>query len=139
LSTHPKFPKDFALEAVKEAGKIIMTKNIFEFVPFFFLQLLSTAMGTSAAVITSTAAAYDDISTISVIWLCSECRSFNWTHFDKFKFSLNNFGILKWTVGTLSKKFTFLDLNIKISGPRIKMTTYQKPPNLHLYPTGPSA
>ncbi|KAL7544757.1 hypothetical protein ACHAWF_008123, partial [Thalassiosira exigua] len=160
LSIHPKFTEDFALEAVKEAMKIIMTNNIFEFGTLLFLQLLDTTMGTSAAVMWATLYfGYHEvkkllpdfgkylyrrrlrryIDDIFAIWLCDECRSCNCTHFDEFKSALNKFGILTWTVDKLSKKCTFLDLNIEISGPRIKTTTYQKPLNLYLYLPGPSA
>ena len=49
LSTHPEFPKDYSLEAVKAAMEIIMQSNHFVFGDLNFLQLLGTAMGTSAA------------------------------------------------------------------------------------------
>ena len=50
LSLRPNFPKDFPLKAVKEAMIIIMQNNVFEFGDICFLQLLVTAMETSAAV-----------------------------------------------------------------------------------------
>ncbi|KAL7530298.1 hypothetical protein ACHAWF_003326, partial [Thalassiosira exigua] len=135
LSTHPKFPTDFALEAVKEAMKIIMTNNIFQFGTLLLLQLLDTAMGTYAAVMWATLYfGYHEVKTLLPNF--SNC---NCTHFNGFKSALNNFGILTWTVDKPSKKCTFLDLNIKISGPMIKTTTYQKPLNLHLYLPGPLA
>jgi hypothetical protein len=47
-------PEGFPLEKVLGAMKIIMRNNIFEFGDCYFLQLLGTAMGTSAAVMWAT-------------------------------------------------------------------------------------
>ena len=46
---------------------------------------------------------------------------------------LNNFGILTWEVGPLSREVDFLDLTLRIEGGRIVSKTYQKPLNLYLY------
>ena len=54
LSKHPDFPEDFPLEAVKEAIGYIMRNNHFVFGDLNFLQILGTAMGTSAACIWAT-------------------------------------------------------------------------------------
>ena len=43
-------PLGFLVDAVLSAMRIIMKNNLFEFGDLFFLQLLGTAMGTSAAV-----------------------------------------------------------------------------------------
>ena len=47
-------PEGFPLEAVKKAMVIIMKNNVFEFGDLHFLQLIVTAMGTSAAVMWAT-------------------------------------------------------------------------------------
>ena len=44
-----ELPDGFPLKAVKEAMKLIMQNNIFEWGDLYFLQLLGTAMGTSCA------------------------------------------------------------------------------------------
>ncbi len=44
LSTRPDFPKDFPVKAVKDAMKIIMQNNLFEFGKAKFLQLLGITM-----------------------------------------------------------------------------------------------
>ena len=49
LSTHPEFPPDYPLNAVKSAMKTIMRTNHFEFRDMNFIQLTGIAMGTSAA------------------------------------------------------------------------------------------
>ncbi|KAL7550561.1 hypothetical protein ACHAWF_013783, partial [Thalassiosira exigua] len=160
MSAHPHFPEAFPLQAVKDAMKIIMTNNIFEFGSLHFLQLLGTAMGTSAAVMWATfyfgrhevKKLLPDfgkyfyhrrlrrfIDDIFAIWICDTCRSACCPHFDAFTAALNDFGLLRWTVDKLSKKCTFLDLNIEIEGKRIVTSTYQKPLNLYLYLPGPSA
>ena len=46
-----QLPKGFPLETVKKAMKMIMKNNVFEFGDLHFLQLIGTAMDTSAAVI----------------------------------------------------------------------------------------
>ena len=42
-------PEGFPLESVKEAMELVMRNNLFEWGDMHFLQLLGTAMGTSAA------------------------------------------------------------------------------------------
>ena len=49
LSTHPEFPPDYLLDAVKSAMKTIMRTNHFKFGNMNFIHLMGTAMGTSAA------------------------------------------------------------------------------------------
>ena len=60
-----QLPANFLLEAVIHAMKIIMRNNIFEWGDLFFLQLIGTAMGTSAAVIWATLYyVYHDVHTL---------------------------------------------------------------------------
>ena len=54
LSLHPKFPPNYPLAAIKSAMETIMKNNHFEFGDLNFLQLLGTAMGTSAACVWAT-------------------------------------------------------------------------------------
>ena len=49
LSTHPNFPANYPLSAVKSAMATIMKNNHFEFGDLNSLQLIGTAMGTSSA------------------------------------------------------------------------------------------
>ena len=49
LHSESNLPTDFPLDAIKEAMVLVMTNNIFVFVDLYFLQLLCTAVGTSAA------------------------------------------------------------------------------------------
>ena len=48
-SLEGRLPPHFPLETVKEAMKLVMRNNVFEYGDLYFLQLLGTAMGTSAA------------------------------------------------------------------------------------------
>ena len=58
-------PALFPLEAVISAMTTIMTNNLFEFGDMYFLQLLGTAMGTSAAVMWATLYyAYHEVHTL---------------------------------------------------------------------------
>ena len=49
LHLNNQLPANFPLEAMKEAIMLVMENNIFEWDDLHFLQLLGTAMGTSAA------------------------------------------------------------------------------------------
>ena len=160
LSTHPDFPIDFPLQAVKDAMKMIMRNNLFEFGDLFILQLLGTAMGTSAAVMWATLYyGYHEtkkllptyqlclyrgrlrrfIDDMLGIWICNECGHWkNCHHWRSFKNDLK-FGVLTWTVNEPGKHCVFLDLNIRIEGQRITTSTYQKPMNLYLYLPSSSA
>ena len=65
LYTKGELPPNFTLKAVVSAMIIIMRNNIFEFGDYYFLQLLGTAMGTSAAVMWATLYyAYHEVHTI---------------------------------------------------------------------------
>ncbi|KAL7516390.1 hypothetical protein ACHAWF_000050, partial [Thalassiosira exigua] len=138
LSLRPDFPSDFPLDAVKEAMVLIMRNNIFEFGDLCLLQLLGTAMGTSAAVMWATLYfGRHEVKTLLpnferhlyrkqllrfiddmfLIWICNECGSIvGCHHFSRFKAQLNNYGILTWTVNPPAKKCIFLDLEISIEG-----------------------
>ena len=54
LDNNGLLPNGFPIEAVIDAMEIIMKNNIFEFGECYFLQLIGTAMGTSAAVMWAT-------------------------------------------------------------------------------------
>ena len=154
LSTRPDFPADYPLAAVKAAMEIIMTGNHFVFGDLNFLQILGTAMGTSAACMWATIYyGYHEskkllpqfkeqlfggqlvrwIDDIFAIWCCNECKCWrNCWHWEEFQKSLP-FGKLTWDTTEPAKSAVFLDLNISIEGGRIVTTTYQKPLNLYLY------
>ena len=146
----PELPNSFPMEAVKYAMKIIMRNNIFEWGNLYFLQLLGTAMGTSAAVMWATLYyGYHEVHTlipkygqyllyfkrfiddIKGIWLMpAENGMEKWTEFCN---DINDFGILTWDISELSKSVDFLDLTITINNGRIETKTYQKAMNLYLY------
>ena len=54
LSAKNDIPANFPLEAVLEVMTVIIRNKIFEFGYCYFIQLLGTAMGTSAAVMWET-------------------------------------------------------------------------------------
>jgi hypothetical protein len=65
LASRNELPSSFPLDAVLEAMTVIMKNNIFEWGDLCFLQLLGTAMGTSAAVMWATIYfAYHEVHTI---------------------------------------------------------------------------
>ena len=142
-------PADFPLDAVLSAMRIIMMNNVFEFGDLFFLQLLGTAMGTSAACMWATLYfAYHEvhkiipthghnllyfkrfIDDICGIWIGNLTTDWN-----SFCTDIDNFGILTWDVKQIkpSKTVNFLDMTLTIANRRIIFTTYQKTMNLHLY------
>ena len=137
---------DFPVEAIIKAMNIIMRNNIFEWGSLRFLQLLGTAMGTSAAVMWATLYyGYHEehhliptygqhllyfrryIDDIILIWL-----SENAADWEAFKNDLG-FGILTWAASELSSSVDFLDMTISIVDDRIETRTYQKAMNLYLY------
>ena len=143
----PLVGADFPVEAIKDAMTIIMRNNIFEWGVLRFLQLLGTAMGTSAAVMWATIyfgyheaktliPKYGDhflyfkryIDDIFLIWLVDDSSAW-----DDFQADLNNFGILKWEVNALGKSVDFLDLTLSIVGDKLESRTFQKKMNLYLY------
>ena len=65
LDSRGRLPRGFPLDAVREAMVLVMRNNIFEFGDLCFIQLLGTAMGTSAAVMWATLYyAYHEVHTI---------------------------------------------------------------------------
>ena len=148
LNARGKLPRDFPLEAVISAMKVIMRNNIFEFGDMYFLQLIGTAMGTSAAVMWATLYfAYHEVHTLIPkhgqflpyfkrfiddmfgVWTGS---AFEWVAFCT---DVNNFGVLTWDIFEQrpSSSVNFLDLTLTIQGNRIVSRTYQKKMNLYLY------
>ena len=147
LEIAPLIGDDFPVEAIIAAMRIIMRNNIFEWGNLCFLQLLGTAMGTSAAVMWATlyfgyhekhtlipkygdSLIYfkryiDDILGISVFEDAS-----TW---EEFKADVSNFGILTWTFEEPSQQVNFLDMTLSIVGDHIESRTYQKKMNLYLY------
>ena len=143
----PNLPDDFPLEAIKPAMYHIMSNNIFQWGVLFFLQLLGTAMGTSAAVMWATLYfAYHEhhcllpkyklqlryfkrfIDDLFVIWRWDGEET--WSEFCA---DLNNFGILKWDINRPSMQVDFLDLTITINNGKLETKTFQKALNLYLY------
>ena len=144
-----QLPANFPLEAVIHAMKTIMRNNIFEWGDLFFLQLIGTAMGTSAAVMWATLYyAYHEVHTlipahgqfllyfkrfiddILGIWIGNTT-----TEWESFRNEVDNFGILTWDIKQqkLTTSVNFLDLTLTIRGGTIISSTYQKAMNLYLY------
>ena len=109
LSTHPDFPKDYPVAAVKAAMEIIMRNNHFVFGDLNFLQLLGTAMGTSAACMWATIYyGYHEVKRLLLdfktqlcngnmvrwiddifgVWCCNICKSWKCSHWRDFKNAL---------------------------------------------------
>ena len=149
LDANNKLGPIFPLEAILEAMTIIMKNNVFEFGDCYFLQLLGTAMGTSAAVMWATIYfAYHEVHTLIPnhgqhlfyfkrfiddmfgIWIGNAT-----THWSAFCNDVNNFGVLTWDIEDqkLSTSVDFLDLTLSIVGDKIVSRTFQKKMNLYLY------
>ena len=141
LDNRGLLPLGFPIEAVLSAMRFIMKNNLFEFGDLFLLQLLGTAMGTSAAVMWATLYfAYHEVHTILPkyghlllyfkryiddifgIWIGNELE---WSSFAN---DINNFGMLKWDIDEISpsKSVNFLDMTLSIKFNRIISKTYQK-------------
>ena len=139
---HPNFP----IEAIKEAMELVMRNNIFEWGDMYFLQLLGTAMGTSAACMWATIyfGVHESRKLIPTyqnqlsllrrfiddkigIWVGTD---FEW---QCFKQDTNNFGILTWEFEEPSLSVVFLDLTISIERGQIVYKTFQKALNLYQY------
>ena len=133
----------------------IMTNNIFEWGDLYFLQLLGTAMGTSAAVMWATLYfAYHEehtlipkhghnllyfrrfIDDIFAVWTGNTT-----TDWDAFCADVNDFGVLTWDIenNPPATSVDFLDLTLTIEGSRIVTKTFQKKMNLYLYLPAASA
>jgi len=141
-------PEGFPLAAVKAAMELVMCNNIFVWGDSYFLQLLGTAMGTSAACMWATIyfAVHEMgsiipkfsnklllylrfIDDIVGIWIGHQLEP----AWKEFKEEVNNFGILEWEFEEPSKKVNFLDLTISIENKTIVTKTYQKAMNLYQY------
>ena len=149
LSDNNQLPSNFPLQAVLEAMTIIMQNNIFEFGDCYFLQLLGTAMGTSAAVMWATLYyGYHEVHTIIPkhgnnllyfkryiddifgIWIGNLASDWH-----SFANDIDKFGVLTWDIRGIkpSTSANFLDMTLTIENHRIISRTYQKAMNLHLY------
>ena len=114
----------------------------------YFLQLLGTAMGTSAACMWATIYfATHEINTliprytnnllifrrfiddIFGIWI-DDGTANAWEQFQQ---DTNDFGILTWEFEELATSVNFLDLTISIKHNKITTQTYQKQLNLYQY------
>ena len=119
-----------------------MKNNIFGFGDLHFLQLLGTAMGTSAAVMWATLYyAYHEVHTIipnhqhnllyfiryidDIFGIWTGNLTTDWAAFSK---DINNFGILKWDILDVKSSLSvnFLDMTLSIKQGRIISNTYQK-------------
>ena len=124
------FPDNFPLDVVLSVIVIIMRNNLFEFGDLYFLQLLWTAMGTSATVTQATIYyTYHDVHTLILkhghnllyfkhfiddilgIWTSNLT-----TYLKAFSDDVNNFGILKWDITKIkpSTLVNFLDMTLFI-------------------------
>ena len=148
LDSRGLLPLDFPLDAIREAMELVMRNNIFEYGDLCFLQLLGTAMGTSAAVMWATLYfAYHEVHTI--IPKYGDCLLYfkrfiddifgvwvgtpqQWSDFCN---DIDNFGQLRWDIKKqkLTSSVNFLDLTLTIEGSRIISRTFQKKMNLYLY------
>jgi hypothetical protein len=134
---------------------VIMKNNIFEFGTCYFLQLVGTAMGTSAAVMWATLYfAYHEVHTLIPnhgqhlfyfkyfiddmfgVWIGNAT-----TQWSAFCNDMNIFGELTWDIfkRKLSTSVDFLDLTLTIRGNKIVSRTYRKEMNLYLYTPPASA
>ena len=141
-----ELPKNFPLKAVLEAMALVMRHNVFEFGDLYFLQLLGTAMGTSAACMWATL--YFGIHEVETllprhhsnllllkryiddmfgVWVGDD------ESWQRFQADTNNFGILTWEFEAPSTSVDFLDLTLTIEDHRITTKTFQKRLNLYQY------
>jgi hypothetical protein len=149
LKIKGQLPDGFPLDAVISAMRILMKNNVFEFGDIFFLQLLGTAMWTSAAVRWATLYyTYHEVHTLlpnHIHNLPYFIRSIDdifgiWTDnltadLQSLSDTVNNFGILKWDIAETipSTSVNFLDMTLSIEDGGIVSKIYQKDMNLHLY------
>ncbi|KAL7534503.1 hypothetical protein ACHAWF_004849, partial [Thalassiosira exigua] len=143
-----ELPDSFPLNAVKEAMKLVMRNNMFEWGDCFFLQLLDTTMGTSAACMW--APIYFAVHKLDCLlptygyhllfYVSFMDNLFGiWLHYgssqawDRFKHDINSFGILQWEVEEPTSLVSFLDLTISIEDNVVVTKTFQKAMNLYQY------
>lgn len=136
------FPKEFLLNLLL----LIMTHNTFKFGPSYWLQISGTAIGTHVACSYTTL--YYGWFEIMVL-LCEfkitliELKRLiddlfglwkgSKRDFNRFKKTVNIFGILKWEFTDLTKKLDYLDLNLTIKNGKITTKKFEKKHNLYLY------
>ena len=149
LNAQHRLPQDFPLEAILEAMTVIMKNNIFEFGDCYFLQLLGTAMGTSAAVMWATIYyGYHEVHTLipnhghnlfyfkrfidDMFGIWTGNATTDWSSFCN---DVDTFGVLTWDIKDqkLSSSVDFLDLTLSIKDNKIVSRTFQKKMNLYLY------
>ena len=140
--------QDFPLSAVKAAMILVMRNNLFEWGNMYFLQLLGTAMGTSAACMWATIYfATHEINTLiprytnnllifrrfidDIFGICIDNGTAN--AWESFQQDTNDFCILIWEFKELATSVDFLDLTISIKQIKIATNTYQKKLNLYQY------
>ena len=135
-----KLPPKFPLEAVEDTVITIMRNNVFEWGDMYFLQLLGTEMGTSAAVMWATIYfAYHEvhqlipvhgvhlfyfkrfIDNIFGVWICNVTA--DWQAFCD---NANNFRVLTWDIeaNPPSHSVNFLDLTLNIEAQNIVTETF---------------
>ena len=118
-----QLPHGFPLNAIKDAMVLVMRHNIFEYGDLYFLHLLGTTMGTSAACMWATIyfAVHESNCLIPkydaflLLFKCFIDDMFGiWTGDTKtfacFQQDTNNFGTLTWEFKDLSPSCNFLDL-----------------------------
>jgi hypothetical protein len=132
-------------QAIMHAMLIIMTSNLFQFGDTYWKQLTGTAMGTPPAPMYATL--YYAIHELSfpkhlVAHMPLYKRYIDdtfaiWTgtaaEFLELKLFMNDFGILKWTFSDLCYKVDYLDMTIRLDGPHLRTTIFEKALNLYLY------
>jgi len=138
----------FPLEATKAAMEIVMRNNLFEWGDKHFLQLLGTAMGTSASCVWIVIyfACHETMTLIpkySRYLLIIKCFIYNmfgiWLDngapdaCESFKADTNHCDILTWEFEEPLQSVDFLYLTIIIEINRILTKTYQKALNLYQY------
>ena len=151
--TRGKLPKGYPTEFVLKGITLVMESNFFKFDDLLFVQTNGTAMGTSVACMYATIyfSYHEETRICNKEVIDHELLIYRRFIDDGFAIQLrtpgsyerllsdfNNYGPkdrqLRWTSPGQSKEAVFLDLALKIeSDGRIRVTTYEKPMNLHLY------
>ena len=146
FNTKGLLPTNFPTEFLLKTLGLIMTHNVFQFGPSYWLQTLGTAMGTPVACTWAILYyGYLELMTLLtkynteiilftrliddkfVIWNGSKEKYIEFQH------DCNNFGVLRWDLSSLKTKVNFLDLTVTINQGYITTKTYEKPHNLYLY------
>ena len=158
LKSEGNLPTNFDIDMIVEAARLVMCWNLFEYGDSFFKQLIGTAMGTPAAVLWAIIYFYpheknklipsfiqkmpllvkyiDHIFLLVLFGGDNGFTSEEWTQFGRM---INDYGILKWTIGKPSASVNYLDLTVSIENGMLVTRTYLKPTNLFQYITPTSA